>query len=403
MVQKKIGIVGKPSAGKTTFLNALCGLNAKTADYPFTTIEPNEGVAYVSTNCPCQELGVKCDPRNSDCEEGVRRIPIRILDVAGLVPGAHEGKGLGNKFLNDLADADVLIHVLDCSGSLNSEGQEIKPGVHDPNNDIQFLEKEIVLWMIGILKKGWDRFLRRAESEKQKSQDLLAEKLSGLKITKAHIAHALSTVELSPSPRNWTDDDLFSLCQFILQIGKPFIYSANKIDKPTSKKHYKNLIDLYGDEKVIPTSAAVEIFLQKMSQQNKIRYDSKNGFLEINNRDSLKAQELDVIEKAEKEIIDQFETTGILRALNYATFDALRLIVVYPVADATNYTDHDGNVLPDAFLVPKGSTAKSLAEIIHQDLAKNFIHAIDARSKRRLAEDHQLQDGDIIRIVSAAK
>lgn len=402
MVQKKIGIVGKPSAGKTTFLNALCGLNAKTADYPFTTIDPNEGVAYVSSPCPCRELEIKCEPRNSSCEDGIRRIPIRILDVAGLVPGAHEGKGLGNKFLGDLADADALIHVLDCSGSLDFEGQEAEPGSHDPLLDIEFLEKEIAFWMAGILKKGWDRLARRAESEQIKSADLLFEKLSGLKIAKEHIVQALASVNLPASPREWKDEDVYSLSKSILHFGKPFIHAANKIDKPTSKEHFNGLVQAHGENKIIPTSAAVEIFLQKMNERDLIDYNSKLGSLEVLDETKLKPPEANVLQKAIKEIIEPYGSTGVLKTLNTAAFDALELIVVYPVADTTQYSDNDGRILPDAFFVPKGTTAKGLAEIIHHDLAKNFIHAIDAKTKRRLAENHELNDSDIIRIVSAA-
>ena len=85
-----VGIVGKPSSGKTTFLNAACLTDAKTAPYPFTTVEPNHGVAYIRVDCVCKELGVEDNPQNSVCQDGVRRIPVEILDVAGLVPGAWE-------------------------------------------------------------------------------------------------------------------------------------------------------------------------------------------------------------------------------------------------------------------------------------------------------------------------
>jgi len=403
MVQKKIGIVGKPSAGKTTFLNALCELNAKTAEYPFTTIEPNEGVAYVSSQCPCKELGVQCEPRNSACENGIRRIPIRILDVAGLVPGAHEGKGLGNQFLNDLADADALVHVLDCSGSLDFEGQEVESGSHDPMLDVQFLEKEITLWMVGILKKGWNRLIRTAESEKDKVVDLLSERFSGLKVTNKQIAQSFVSLDLPDTLRNWSDEHIYTLCKAILHVSKPFIHAANKIDKPTSKDNLKKLIQSLGEDRVIPTAAALEIFLQKMNKKGNIVYISESGSLELQKDAEIKPQELTVLQKTKTEILECYGSTGILKVLNTAAFDALGFIVVYPVADTSKFSDHDGHVLPDAFLVSKGTNAKGLAEIIHQDLAKSFIHAIDAKTKRRLAENYQLEDGDVIRIVSAAK
>src|SRR5208282_5692991 len=108
-----IGIVGAPNKGKSTLFSALTLNDVAIADYPFTTIDPNKGVAYATKACPHAELGVKCKPRNAPCIGGIRQIPINVVDVAGLVEGAHLGKGMGNKFLNDLAAADALIIVSD--------------------------------------------------------------------------------------------------------------------------------------------------------------------------------------------------------------------------------------------------------------------------------------------------
>ena len=101
-----VGIIGKPSAGKSTFLNAACLTDAKVGDYPFTTIDPNIGTGHVVTRCVCEELGVEDTPVNSTCINHNRYIPIKLLDVAGLVPDAHLGRGLGNKFLSELIDQE---------------------------------------------------------------------------------------------------------------------------------------------------------------------------------------------------------------------------------------------------------------------------------------------------------
>jgi len=161
-----IGIVGKPNCGKTTFLNAACLTSAKVADYPFTTIEPNLGKAYVRKNCVCKELGVKDTPKNSLCIDGVRLIPIDLLDVAGLVPDAWKGKGLGNKFLDDLRRADALIHVIDASGSTDAEGKPVEPGSWDPLKDVKFLENEIAHWFNNIISRDWPKFARSLKAEK---------------------------------------------------------------------------------------------------------------------------------------------------------------------------------------------------------------------------------------------
>ena len=139
-----IGLVGLPNSGKSTALKALTLADVQIANYPFTTIEPNQAVGHVIRECACKKQGVKCNPHNSTCIDGNRWIPVKLLDVAGLVPGAHEGKGLGNQFLDDLRQADGLIHVLDSSGLTDTEGKQ-RPAddPHDPEENVKVLEEEI--------------------------------------------------------------------------------------------------------------------------------------------------------------------------------------------------------------------------------------------------------------------
>ena len=143
----KIGLIGKPNTGKSTFFNACTLLNVNMANYPFTTIEPSTGVAYVKTSCVCKELEIKDSPVNSICIDNQRLIPVKIVDIAGLVPGASKGRGLGNKFLDDLRQADVLIQVIDISGKTDEEGRIVESGKHDPINDINFVQEEFDKWL----------------------------------------------------------------------------------------------------------------------------------------------------------------------------------------------------------------------------------------------------------------
>ncbi|MHA1940898.1 MAG: redox-regulated ATPase YchF [Candidatus Hodarchaeales archaeon] len=394
-----VGIVGKPSSGKTTFLNALCQTDAKTADYPFTTIQPNQGVGFVTTPCVCKEFDVTCNPRNSECVDHVRKIPIKIIDVAGLVPGAYEGKGLGNQFLSDLTQADILIHVLDISGSLNEEGEQVDAGSHDPEKDISFLENEIAQWMNGILKKDWTKAVRKAKSESKNILDFITDKLTGLKIRKAVIQKSISLMNLDTSKVDqWTDEEILGLCQEIRKLGKPIIIAANKIDRSTSAEYYLVLKKKY-KENLIPTSALSDIVLRRFADQGKINYVSENGSLSI--LGELNKKEEEMINKIKTEILDKYGNTGIYETLNQAVFNILGLIPIYPVADASKLSDQDGKILPDAYLVDKGTTVKELAGIIHQDLYKNFIHGIDVRTNRKLSEKQELNSSDVIKIVAA--
>ncbi|MHA2237402.1 MAG: YchF-related putative GTPase, partial [Candidatus Hodarchaeales archaeon] len=371
----------------------------KTADYPFTTIQPNQGVGFVTTPCVCKEFDVTCNPRNSECVDHVRKIPIKIIDVAGLVPGAYEGKGLGNQFLSDLTQADILIHVLDISGSLNEEGEQVDAGSHDPEKDISFLENEIAQWMNGILKKDWTKAVRKAKSESKNILDFITDKLTGLKIRKAVIQKSISLMNLDTSKVDqWTDEEILGLCQEIRKLGKPIIIAANKIDRSTSAEYYLVLKKKY-KENLIPTSALSDIVLRRFADQGKINYVSENGSLSI--LGELNKKEEEMINKIKTEILDKYGNTGIYETLNQAVFNILGLIPIYPVADASKLSDQDGKILPDAYLVDKGTTVKELAGIIHQDLYKNFIHGIDVRTNRKLSEKQELNSSDVIKIVAA--
>jgi hypothetical protein len=396
-----IGIVGKPSSGKSTFLNAACRTAAKVGAYPFTTIEPNPGTAYVRVDCICQEFEVDCNAKNSICREGVRLIPVEMLDVAGLVPDAHKGRGRGNKFLDDLRRADAYIHVVDASGSLDAEGRDVEPGSWDPREDVEFLEREISMWLVQILQRDWRRLSRRAETEKLKISTLLAEKLSGLQITEATIKEGLRDAQLqTDKPVEWTDEELEAFVQKLRRRAKPMVIAANKIDRPQAPLCFEALSQLT-DETVIPCSAAGELALRNLSEKGIISYQPGAERFEIVQSEKLGEAERNQLERLQSEILDKYGSTGVQQVLNTVVFDILHLIPVYPVEDASKLSDHDGNVLPDIYLVPQGTTSRQLAYKIHTDLGETFIHALDARTKKRLAENYELQPNDVIRIVAA--
>ncbi|MFW9768094.1 MAG: YchF-related putative GTPase, partial [Candidatus Thorarchaeota archaeon] len=379
-----IGIVGKPSCGKTSFTNAACMTDFKVGSYPFTTIEANVGVTHVRTACACADFDVEDNPKNSICIDRVRLVPIKLIDVAGLVPGAHEGRGMGNQFLDDLRQADVLIHIVDASGALDAEGQEVDAGSHDPVDDVRFLEEELTEWLLGIIQKDWRRITGRVRSEGAKLEELLLEKLSGLKITRAHILKALRGSNLkSETVDKWTDDETRSFVQTLQKIAKPIIIAANKIDRPNAEENLGRLEEEFPDYLVVPVSALAEKVLKDLEKKGVIKYIPGDDDFEILTPDILKKDELAQLEKICDKILKRYGGSGVQNILNRAVFDYLHMITVYPVHDANSLTDSDGNVLPDVYLVPEGTTAKEFAGFIHTDLMESFIHGIDARTKMR--------------------
>ncbi|MHA1263321.1 MAG: redox-regulated ATPase YchF [Candidatus Freyarchaeota archaeon] len=386
-------------ARETTFLNAACLTEYKVADYPFTTVDAQQGTGYVRIDCVCKELGVKDNPRNSVCVDGVRYIPVNLLDVAGLVPDAWQGRGLGNQFLDDLRRADALIHVVDASGSTDIEGKPIEPGTGNPVEDVEFLEREIAMWLKQIIMRDWQRITREVEVAKEKLEDLLMNRLSGLAIKRIHIKKALQSAKLSPDrPKSWSDDDLYRFAHELQRAAKPMLICANKIDRKTSAQ---NLERLREKGRVVPASALAEFMLRKLAEEGAIEYRPGDSKFKIINPDKIPEKQKGILEKIQKEILDKYGSTGVQETLNQTVFGVLEMIAVYPVEDVNKYSDHDGNVLPDVYLVPKGTTARELAYLIHTDLGESFIYAVDAKSKQRLSENAELKDKDVIRIVAA--
>lgn len=391
-----IGIVGKPNVGKSTFFGAATMASVEIANYPFTTIEPNKGVGYVRSVCPCKELGVECTPHNSTCKDGVRWIPVELLDVAGLVPDAWDGKGLGNKFLDDLRQADALINVIDVSGSTDIEGNSVDIGTHDPVEDITFLQKEIDRWMLEIIKNGLSRIARQAKMQGTKPEVVLADRLAGLKVTEGQIKEAIKVTELSTDPSTWSDDILLPFCTRLREIGRPMMVAMNKSDIAPAK--CIDRVKEFADPGV-PTMAETELALKKAASGGLIDYEPGDETFAVKDGVQINEAQKKALDFM-KEKISMHKGTGVQDCLETAAFDLLDQITVYPVEDENKFTDHFGRVLPDAFLMKRGSTAKDLAYRVHTDLGDKFIRGVNAKTKRTVGADYILQDGDVIRIVA---
>ncbi|MBS7653900.1 redox-regulated ATPase YchF [Candidatus Bathyarchaeota archaeon] len=397
-----VGIVGKPNVGKSTFFSAATLAMVEIASYPFTTIKPNRGVGYFRTQCVCEEFNVKDNPVNSVCVDGVRLIPVELIDCAGLVPDAWQGRGLGNQFLDEIRKADALIHVVDASGSTDTEGRMVKPGMHDPLEDVKFLEKELTMWFVQIIKREWPRIARTVEAGGSDFYSLLEDRLSGLAVRRKHIIEALKITELSADkPARWSEEDFIRFVDALRRSSKPMIIAANKMDLPFAEENFKRLKET--GYLVIPCCAEAELALRRAAEKDLIKYVPGNSEFEIPASSKITDRQKDALNAIREKILRRYRSTGVQEAINVAFRDLLNMIVVYPVEDSEKLTDHYGRVLPEARLVPRTTTARELAYMIHTELGESFIYAVDARSKRRLGEGYMLKDRDVISIVSARK
>lgn len=395
-----VGLVGKANVGKSTFFAAATMKTVEIAAFPFTTIEANRGVAYLRAPCVCRELGVEDNPVNSACVDGVRLVPVDLIDCPGLIRGAHRGKGLGNRFLDEVRRADALIVVCDAAGATDENGQPVPPGSHDPLDDVRMFESEFDLWLLALVRKDWDRIARTAQAAREEIGRHLEEKLTGLGINRVHIAAAVERAGLDPyRARRWSGDDLAMFVSELRKVSKPLIVAANKADREHAKENVECL--RAAGYRVVATCAEAELALRRGAATGLIRYTPGDRDFEVLKPSGLSGGQRKALDAIRERVFKRWGTTGVQETINAAFFQLLNSILVYPVEDAEKLTDHAGRVLPDCYLVPRGTTAGQFAGLIHTELAESFIYAIDARTKKRLGDDYVLENNDVIQIVAA--
>ena len=386
-----IGIVGKPSCGKSTFFKSLTLADVEIASYPFTTIKPNRGISFVRVECVEKEFNVKCNPREGYCVDGIRFVPVELLDVAGLVPGAYEGKGMGNMFLSDLSQADVLVHVIDISGSINEKGEAVNPLSYNPENDVLFLENELDMWFFQIIKKGWDKFLRQVRMERQEPYRSVAKQLSGLGVDENIAEEVIKSFSKTPE----TDEELLRLASMIRRRTKPIIIAANKIDVPGSEENFERLKERFKEYIIIPCSAESELSLREASKKGLIKYIPGNNKFEIIGE--LNEKQKNALKFFDDNILKKYGSTGVQDVLDKAVFELLKYIAIFP-GGLSKLEDSQGRTLPDCFLLPQNTTALDFAFKIHTDIGNKFVKAIDVKKRMPVGKEHRLNNRDVIEI-----
>ena len=394
-----IGIVGKTNTGKTTLFNAATLLNAKISNFPFTTKEPNMGTAYACDICVCKELGLKDNPLNSTCIDGWRYVPIRLIDVPGLVKDAWMGRGLGNQFLSVIGQADALIHVVDASGSIGADGKITQPGSGNPVQDAIDVEMEINMWLADIIDRNRDVIIRAASSVSL--SEAIAKALSGVKANPTQVSQALERAKLKDVTLiDWSPNQTVKFASFLMPLIKPTLIIANKMDILTSEKYIAVLTEYYGRSLVAACSAEAELVLRRAEKLGLLRYAPGQEKFSIIENAQLTAKQQSALDYIEKRVMEKWINTGIQQAINTVVFKLLKSNMVYPVSDEFKYTDHHGNVLPDVHLMQDGSTPVDLARSVHTRLVENYILAIDAKTGIRLPKDYALRHKDVIRIMT---
>jgi len=391
----KVGIVGKPNVGKSTFFSAATFSQAEIGNFPFTTIEPNKGISYVKVKDPAIEFGKKSNPREGFVMDKWRFVPIELIDVAGLVPGAHEGRGLGNQFLDDLREGEGLIHVIDASGSTDEEGRSVNPGSYDPAKDIKFLEEELYYWIRGIIEKNWEKMSKLSKQGKN-NEEVLSLSISGLGFSLNKIKELLNELDLRDKELyKWNEEKKESFIKKVFK-SKPIIIAANKIDIPEAEENIKRLKKEFPNLTIIPTAADAELALRRAHKAGLIYYIPGENKFEILKK--LTPQQEEALKRIEI-LLEKWGNTGVQQVLDELIFNKLNYVAVFP-GGTKKLEDSQGRTLPDCFLMPKGTKVIEFAEAIHSDLAKHFIKAIDVRTKKLLGKDYELKHLDIIEIVA---
>jgi len=398
MVRLTIGIVGKTNTGKTTFFNAATLLNAEVQPYPFTTKEPNKGIAHISAPCVCKEFGVKCQPRNSVCIKGWRFYPIELIDLPGLIKGAYLGKGLGNRFLSVAAQSDALIHLVDASGSIDAEGNIVEVGYGDPLSDYYDIEEELVLWYHKVIESN--RMVIEKHEKSLGLSEALYTVLSGMKVNREHIEKALMLTGLYEVPfKDWTPEDSKNFAYVIRDISKPTIVVANKIDLEGAEDNYLRLSRTLKDVVVIPSSADTELALRRAQEKGLVEYIPGSEEFKVVRSNKLTEKQKKALEYMERFVFSKVMRTGVQFALNTLIFKVMAYKFIYPVEDPERLSDKKGRILPDVHLLPRDATLLDLAGEIHSEFPKYLLYGIDVRTGLKLPRDYILHDRDVVHLV----
>ncbi len=395
-----VGVVGKANVGKSTFFKAHTLANVEIANYPFTTVKPNHGTGYVRVDCVDKEFNVRCNPRFGYCIDSKRFVPVELLDVAGLVPGAHEGKGMGNQFLDDLNQADVLVHIIDAAGSTNEKGESVPALSYDPANDIKFLEHELDMWYLRLIEKGWERFARTVNQERPELKKAVAKQLSSFRVTETLMEKVIQKLDLDADIMKWDKNVLLRIATELRKATKPMVIACNKIDVQGAYENFERLRKEFKDYLLVPCSAEAELALREAAKHGLIKYIPGNSGFEIISEEKLSEKQKNALNFIKTDVLDKFGSTGVQKVLDIAVFELLKYIAAYPVA-TNKLTDKDGRVLPDCFLVPKDTTALEFAFSVHTDIGNNFIKAIDQKTKLVVGKDYVLKNRDVIEIVTS--
>jgi len=389
-----IALAGKPNAGKSTFYKAATMADVDVGNYPFTTIDANRGVSHVRTECPCLAREERCGDDN--CRSGKRYVPVELIDVAGLVPGAHEGRGLGNQFLDELTNADVILNVVDASGGTDAEGEPVEVGEHDPVEDVDFVEAEMDLWLASIIHRNWESIERQSRSPDFALDESLVDLLAGVGASELDVARTLRELDYPADPIAWTDEDREALAREIRERTKPIVVVANKADV-APEGNIERLRE--AAEIVVPATADGELALRNAAKAGVVAYDP--GDEEFDIVGDVSDQQREGLNRI-RALMDEYGGTGVQTAMDTAVYDLLNHITAYPVQNDTRWTDGQGNVLPDAELLQRGSTPKDLAYAVHSDIGDGYTHAVDARKEMRISDEEELAEGAVIKILSEA-
>lgn len=400
----RIGLIGKTNAGKTTLFNSMTLKTAEISNYPFTTKSPNEGTAQAVTLCVHKEFGVQDNPKNSSCEDGWRFIPVEVTDLPGLIKGAWMGKGLGNQFLSVAAQSDALLHVVDASGSVDKDGRVTDVGTGDPLADVADVELELVLWYTKLFTSNLGKIAKLSKLPGADLPIAVAEVMQGIGVKKEHVQYALKESLLEgKSVESWTDKETQNFCWILRDASKPTLIIANKMDLPNASENFQKLREQYKDLIVVPTSGEAELSLRRAEQKGLIKYVPGEERFDVIKPQGLTDAQRTALAYIRRKVFGEYLRTGVQFALSITVFKLLKMNAVYPVADPMKLTDKMGNILPDVYLLPAGSTLDDLARTIHTDLHKGLLYAVDVRTGIHLPTDYVLRDRDVLSIVSTSR